>query len=966
MAGEEHSPGRRSAIDGPGAVRPFDEASATAVAAAVKPAGDFSLASQIFGRDQELLRLSAFLEAIPRGSGGLLIEGEAGMGKTTIWRWAIEQAGRRGHRVLACQPAEAEAKLSFAGLADIFESVQPNGLPELPAPQRRALDMALLRSDDGGRLDPRVVAAAALTSLRALAARSPLLIAVDDVHWLDAPSARTLAFAVRRLRQERIGIVLSIRTPHAAGVPLGLDRAGQGTSLERVKLGPLTLGALHHVLQARLAADLPRSVLLRLRETSGGNPFFALEIGRHLVEHGIEGGAVSIPTTLRELVASRLARLPRHTQDLLLVVSALSQPSRALLRAAMSEQDSVDADLERAARLGLLEVDGDGIRFSHPLLASIHYQSASPLERRDLHRRLAQVVVDIEERGRHLALATWEPDEAVARSLDEAASRARLRGAPDVAANLFDEACRLTPSETPQARVKRMDDAAMCHYLAGDTERARALWEEIERSVPAGPLRAAVLWRLIEFRHSSLSLQQQIEAVEQALHEAGDDSALQSVIHHTIALSLTYRGDARQAQSHARSALELAERQNDRTTLALACAAAATVRFFGGHGLSRDLFDRAVGLESATRDLPLENSPRLLRSVMLETAGEDPDLVRQDLTELHRQAQESGLDVSLPLLTFVMSDHECRSGSWELAGRYAVECMEAAAQSEQAYRAPLGLLAMALLDARRGRLDVAQAAAAEALLTAEKIDLRYVEARIWAVLGFIELSRGNPTAAHDWLGRVVALERTGGYDEPTIFRCDHDDIEALIAMGKAAEAEALVDGLERRGLALDRPWALAVGARCRGLLCAAEGDLAGAQVALERALVHHERLAERFELGRTLLVLGNVLRRRRQKQAARVSLQRAQAVFENLGAISWAALAADEIQRAGLHLSEREQLTPTEERVARLIAGGRTNREIAATMFISVKAVEANLTRVYAKLDVRSRTELALRMRTKM
>jgi DNA-binding CsgD family transcriptional regulator len=347
---------------------------------------------------------------------------------------------------------------------------------------------------------------------------------------------------------------------------------------------------------------------------------------------------------------------------------------------------------------------------------------------------------------------------------------------------------------------------------------------------------------------------------------------------------------------------------------------------------------------------------------MLETAGEEPDLVRYDLTELRRQAQESGLDVSLPLLLFVMSDHECRSGNWELAGTYAAECIEAAARSEQAYRAPLGLLAKALVDARRGRLDVARAAAAEALTMAEKIDLRYVEARIWAVLGFIELACGFPTAAHDWLGRVVELERTGGYGEPTIFRSDHDDVEALIAMGKTAEAAALVDDLERRGLALDRAWALAVGARSRGLLSAAEGDLAGAQAALERALRHHERVAEPFELGRTLLALGNIQRRRRQKQAATASLRRAQAIFDQLGASGWATHTVDEMQRAAVRAAGPDQLTPTEERVARLVGAGRTNREIAAALFITVKAVEANLTRIYAKLEVRSRTELALRL----
>jgi len=341
--------------------------------------------------------------------------------------------------------------------------------------------------------------------------------------------------------------------------------------------------------------------------------------------------------------------------------------------------------------------------------------------------------------------------------------------------------------------------------------------------------------------------------------------------------------------------------------------------------------------------------------------GEDPEAVRSDYAEVYRQAQEGGLEVSLPILFFFMSDLERRAGNWDLAVRYATECANAAAHAEQAFRAPLGLLALAEVDVRRGHLDAAQAAATEALATAEK-GHSFVEARILATLGFIELSRGDPKAAHKWLQRVAQLEERGGYDEPTAFHSDHNEIEALIEMGRLDKAAILVDRLEQRGQALDRAWAIAVGARSRGLLSAAQGDLLSAQSALERALVAHERLVEPFELGRTLLALGNVQRRRRQKQAARDSLLRAQAVFQGLGAAGWAARCEDEIQRGGLHLAGRGELTPTEARVAQLVSAGRTNREIAAALFITVKAVEANLTRIYAKLEVRSRTELALRL----
>ncbi len=954
-------------IDGAGRVvrsgdRPAAKPVAVATADIERGSEPDPMQARIFGRDEEFVRLAAFLEAISLGHRAMLLEGQAGVGKTTIWRWALERARAAGYRILSCRPAEAEAKYSYAALGDLLEGMAEDDWPNLPAPQRRALDVVLLRDDElGTRIDPRTVAAAVLASVRSLAGTIPTLIAVDDVHWLDAPSGRVLEFVVRRLQAERIGVLASLRTPSPGGVPLSLDRALPGDTFSRLEIGPLTLGALHHVLSARLGAEFPRAVLIRLHETSGGNPFYALEMARDLVEHGSDGraNAVPIPRGLQELVERRLARLPRHTQEVLLTVAALSQPTRALVGAAHPE--TAEADIERAARLGLIEIEGSAIRFSHPLLASVHYQGASPAHRRALHRRLAEVVTDVEERARHFALSTTEPDRKVAGSLEEAAGRARARGAPEAAAALLDEACRLTPPEDVAARWNRMKESAMCHYLAGDTDRARTLWEEMERSVPHGPARASALWHLVEFRHSNLDPEHQIEAMVQALDEAGDDLALASEIHHTIALSLVWGGDARRAQPHAQSALELAEAQGDPTAVALANTAAAVVRFLGGNGLARELIDRAVGMDWATRELPLENSPRLMRGLLLAQIAEDPEAVRSDYAEVFRQAQEGGLEVSLPILFFFMSDHERRAGNWDLAVRHATECANAAARAEQAFRAPLGLLALAEVDARRGNLDAAQAAATEALATAEK-GHRFVQARIWAGLGFIELSRGNPKAAHRWLQLVVNLEEAGGYDEPTAFGCDHDEIEALIEMGQLDEAAPLVDRLERRGQALDRAWALAVGARSRGLLYAARGDLLSAQGALERALVSHERLAEPFELGRTLLALGNVQRRRRQKQAARNTLLRAQAIFQGLGAAGWAARAADEMQRSGLHVAGREHLTPTEERVAQLVGAGRTNREIAGALFITVKAVEANLTRIYAKLEVRSRTELALRL----
>src|SRR5207245_4826467 len=262
-----------------------------------------------------------------------------------------------------------------------------------------------------------------------------------------------------------------------------------------------------------------------------------LEMARDLVEHGFDGraNAVPIPRSLQELVERRLARLPRHTQDVLFIVAALSQPTQALVAAAAAHPETAEADIQRSVQLGLIETDANAIRFSHPLLASVHYSRATPDQRRALRSRLAAVVDDVEERARHLALGTAEPDGKIAATLEDAARRARSRGAPEAAAALLDEGCRLTPQEDVTERWNRIKEAAMCHYLAGDTDRARMLWEEMERFVPAGPARASALWHLVEFRHANLDPEEQIDAMLRALDEAGDDLALASEIHHTIA-----------------------------------------------------------------------------------------------------------------------------------------------------------------------------------------------------------------------------------------------------------------------------------------------------------------------------------------------------------------------------------------------------------------------------------------------
>ena len=285
---------------------------------------------------RSLRSCARFLDAADRVPAAFLMEGEPGIGKTVLWRAGVELARARHLRVLTAIPATAETRLSFAALADLLEPVLADVLPSLPRPQRRALEIALLLDGPPGPApDPRAVAFAFLTAVRALARGGPVVVAIDDIQWLDGPSASMVEFAIRRLHNEPVVFLLALRSGEGAA-PLGLDRALPEGGLRRLPIGPLSLGALHHLLGERLDLVTSRPKLRRIRELSGGNPLFALELGR-AVQRGairLEPGE-ALPGTLAAAVRDRLMLLPQETRTALLAASALSQPTLALVRAAV-------------------------------------------------------------------------------------------------------------------------------------------------------------------------------------------------------------------------------------------------------------------------------------------------------------------------------------------------------------------------------------------------------------------------------------------------------------------------------------------------------------------------------------------------------------------------------------------------------------------------------------------------------
>jgi ATP/maltotriose-dependent transcriptional regulator MalT len=910
----------------------------------------------VIGREAELAAAQRFVEAIREGPGALVIEGEPGIGKTTVWRQAIREAEGASYRVLSSRPAESETKLSFSSLADLIGPVADEVLPGLPDPQRRGLEAALLRTGgETGAPDQRAVAAGFVSTLMALAQTNPLLVGVDDVQWLDTPSRRVLEFAVRRLGEASIGVLATRRGERAASAPLRLDRATPEHRLERLWLGPLSAAAIHQLVKESLGVALPRPTLVKLQRACGGNPFYALEIAAALRDAGddqIASGRLPVPGEVSELVSGRIRRLPPSTKEALLAASGLAQPTLELL----------DAEaLAPAEEAMLIAISDDGrVTFRHPIFAAAVYDAASAPRRRRLHRKLAGLVTDVEERARHLALATQKPVESVAGVLDRAATRARSRGAPDAAAELAEEACRLTSPRQADELLRRRIDAAEHHFRAGDLGRARTLLSEVISDPEGGAPRAKARFLLASVCHHEHSFPEALELLEKARQEAGNDPRLAAAIDLELAYVHESCGDTSGAEAPAKRALAQVERLGPPSLLAEALAVAAIVDFLLGRGRDGRI-DRALALEDPDRQVPVMIRPSLIAAHLdlyvgrLDSAGER-------LCRLRRRVLERGEETDLPFVCTGLAWLECRRGDLDAASRVAEEGLESARQLESEALLGLALAFSAFVAGYRGEESAARTEASEALALFERTGWGHIP--IWTLdgLGVLELSLGDFEAADRALGPLLPPVEAAGLREPIHAFFLPDAIEALIGVGSSERADRLLRMVEDRAGALERTWALAAAARCRGLLVASRGEPDVALRKLDEARRLYEETGMPIELARTLLAKGQIERRARRKALARSSVQEAQEIFERHGARLWAERASAELDSLGLHRSGADELSPAERRVAELAASGSTNREIASTLFMSPKTVEAHLAHCYSKLGIRSRAQLGTRL----
>ncbi len=910
------------------------------------------LGPDLIDRAPELGRVEALLTDATEGFSALEIAGAPGVGKTSLWAQARRTAEARGFTVLFSRPTAAAAKSSFGALADLLFPVDPLLLEALPGLQRDVLEVVLLRQRSPGRSTlHRAVAAGFLALTCELSKSGPVLIAIDDWQWLDQPSRDALEFTAHRLERERVRIVYSLRTPATCD---GLRNAVVDERLTRITLAGLRVSSVARLVSERLGQTLPRPLLVRIADMTAGNPFHVLELARAVAEQGAEltpGGELPVPDNLRELMLAQIDRLPRSSREALELVAVISEPTT----------ESIDPrSLHPAEQAGIVTIERGGrIVFTHPLRSAAVHSALSSIERRRVHSRAAELVTDPEQRARHLALAATGASVEVASHLDAATTLAEQRGAPGAGAELAELAADLTPVADPAARAERLVRGARLLLAVGDPKRAERLLERaLTLDIPAATRASALqaTGQLAGHRHNWTAAADRARA---ALPLAVGNPELLAGIECDLAFASASIGDFPGALTHGQAAAEHAALIGDSGTQAIALSVLAMVAFLGGGGIQHEPLERALALEDPRLSDGLMMRPRFIAALLeLWTGGAATaaDELEALYAELIGRGQEGIAPMAAP---FVAWAHLWR-GDFTAAAKIAARAQDAAALLDEPGVTATAQTASALVHAFRGETDQARAAAQQAL--ALFAELQWASAMIWPswALGLAALGADDPEGVHELLGPLGEQLAAMGAGDPIVGMFVPDEVEALVALGREAEATVLLDWFEDRARALEAAWALALVARCRGELAAREGDIEAASAAFSAALAAHDQIPIPFDRARTLLVAGRCLRRAKRRRAAVESLSEAARTFVSLGAAGWAARADSELKRVGRRMPDPDILTEGERLIAELAASGLSNRQIAERAFVSVKTVEANLTRTYRKLGIRSRAGLAM------
>ena len=604
----------------------------------------------LVGREPELARLREFLAGSSRT---LVLAGGPGIGKTALWEAGIGEARALGLRVVVARPSGAEARHSFAGLIDLFDGIDMAGLP---GPQRSALEAALLRAAPG-EAPRQAIALGVLNKLRWLA---PLVVAIDDLQWLDPASSEALAFAAPRLADDRVAFLLARRP----GRRPPLERVLEGRPLERLEVGPLGLDDTRRLLAERLGLSVPRPLMRRIADTTLGNPLFALEIGRALAARGAAGGEIPLPDAVEDLLGIRVAALPDAQRRALLAV-ALGGDLRP-------DELSAVADAEDALDAGLLRAEAGRVRPTHPLLGAAARKHARSRERRELHLALAGAVAGEERRARHLALAARQPDAGLADTVAAAADGAAARGAAAEAVELAEHALRLTPADA--ARARRAPARARAPARDGGRAAARdgaAHARARRRCRPAA--RASAPGSCSPTAARCATYHDRRAHFERALAEAGADPALRAHALASMALSTAAEGVERIGEVEAWAQEALAAGAGPRVER-LALRALGWARSLSGRPID-DVCERFTAASPGA--VQLVDSPEPVAALRLVWRG-DLERARATLTRFLELADERDESVSYAWMRLNLCELGLRAADWGTVSRLLDEWAESA------------------------------------------------------------------------------------------------------------------------------------------------------------------------------------------------------------------------------------------------------------------------------------------------
>ena len=870
------------------------------------------------------------------------------MGKTSLLRHAIERA--EAMTVVRATGVESEAELEFSGLLELCRPLLEH-FDDLPDLQASALRGAL-GLEPAGQHDRFAIGAGTLGLLAAAAERQPLLVVVDDVHWLDRPSADALRFAVRRLLADKVAVVVATRVEKGA--------EGVLPGAEEIVLAPLGLDTAQSLLEDAVGHTIPAEVMHPLHAATHGNPLALVELPEILTPGqllGHEPLADPLPAGagVERAFAGRAERLPAATRRALLLLALATVDRLEVVARALAGLGLGTDVLEPAEDARLVEIEAARVRFRHPLVRSAVTRSGSASDRRAAHRALASALESDEDRHAwHLAAAAVGPDEEAASALAAAGVRARDRCGFGPAAAAFEQAALLTPDEP--VRLERLADAAEAAWRAGATEHAIELLDDAlgQSREPRQRARLLHLRGRLEVFTGSHDTAQAMLLEGGALVEGVDP-----------ALAVTLLGDAVEPcfyDGRVEDGLAAAQRAR-----ALAPQDGTFVDAHADYWLARALASAGRGEEAAERYgrllEVLEAVPEVtrlwalvVRSIVLGMLDRPAEgyTVATKAVDVAREEGPTGLASALAQ----MSWNGVRAGRWHRAVSAATEGLALARELSQTIHVVDFLCDLTRIEAARGDVEACRAHAAEVDELAERHGLAIVREQTRTSLGLLELGLGRPEEALRHLEVAVRnLARLGFHDRD--IAPEPELVEALVRLGRLEEAHAALGPASERIGGASPAWGSAVAARLRGLVA----DEDAFEVEFQRALSLHERADDAFARARTELVFGERLRRAGRRRDARVQLRAALETFDELGAAPWLERASAELRASGETLRKRkpheaEELTPQELQIALLVAEGKTNKEVGAALFLSHKTVEFHLGRIYRKLSVGSRAEV--------